>query len=57
MGPAEIEFMGRAATCWWQEYITNKDNFFLHMALQPNAGYGLLIHEVFEITHTTRHSR
>jgi hypothetical protein len=28
-----------------------------HMALQPNAGYGLLIHEVFEITNTTRHSR
>jgi hypothetical protein len=21
------------------------------MALQPDAGYGLLIHEVFEITH------
>jgi hypothetical protein len=28
-----------------------------HMALQPNAGYGLLIHEVFEIIHRTRHSR
>jgi hypothetical protein len=27
------------------------------VALQPNAGYGLLIHEVFENTHTTRHSR
>jgi hypothetical protein len=30
---------------------------FFYMALQPNEGYGLLIHEVFEITHTTRHSR
>jgi hypothetical protein len=29
----------------------------LHVALQPNVGYGLLVHEVFEITHTTRHSR
>jgi hypothetical protein len=27
-----------------------------HVALQSNTGYGLLIHEVFEITHTTRHS-
>jgi hypothetical protein len=27
---------------------------FFHVALQPNAGYGLLIHEVFEITHTLR---
>jgi hypothetical protein len=25
--------------------------FFFYMALQPNAGYGILIHEVFEITH------
>jgi hypothetical protein len=24
---------------------------FFYVALQPNAGYGLLIHEVFEITH------
>jgi hypothetical protein len=31
--------------------------FFFYVALQPNAGYGFLIHEVFEITHTTRHSR
>jgi hypothetical protein len=31
--------------------------FFFHVALRLNAGYGLLIHEVFEITHTTRHSR
>jgi hypothetical protein len=31
--------------------------FFFYMALQPNAGYGLLTHEVSEITHTTRHSR
>jgi hypothetical protein len=31
--------------------------FFFHVALQPNAGYDLLILEVFEITHTTRHSR
>jgi hypothetical protein len=31
--------------------------YILYMALQPNAGYGLLIHEVSEITHTTRHSR
>jgi hypothetical protein len=31
-------------------------NFF-YVALQPNANYGLLIHEVFEITHTKRHSR
>jgi hypothetical protein len=30
---------------------------FFHVALQPNAGYGLFIHEVFGITHTTRHSR
>jgi hypothetical protein len=30
---------------------------FFNVALQPNAGYGLLIHEIFEITHTTRHSR
>jgi hypothetical protein len=30
---------------------------FFYVALQPNAGYGLLIHEVFEITYTTRHSR
>jgi hypothetical protein len=22
-----------------------------HVVLQPNVGYGLLIHEVFEITH------
>jgi hypothetical protein len=28
-----------------------------YVALQPNAGYGLLIHEIFEITHTKRHSR
>jgi hypothetical protein len=26
--------------------------FFFYMALQPNAGYGLLTHEVYEITHT-----
>jgi hypothetical protein len=32
------------------------DMYFFYVALQPNAGYGLLIHEVFEITHTTRHS-
>jgi hypothetical protein len=39
-------------------YNFNQCNwFFFHIALQPNAGYGLLIHEVLEITHTTRHSR
>jgi hypothetical protein len=30
---------------------------FFHVTLQPNTSYGLLIHEVFEITHTTRQSR
>jgi hypothetical protein len=30
---------------------------YFYLALQPNAGYGLLIHEVFEITYTARHSR
>jgi hypothetical protein len=28
-------------------YITDAIYFFPHMALQPNAGYGLLIHDVF----------
>jgi hypothetical protein len=37
--------------------MTGHIYLFYHMALQPNAGYGLLIHEVFEITHTTRHIR
>jgi hypothetical protein len=28
--------------------------YFFLVALHPNAGYGLLIHEVFEIIHTRR---
>jgi len=33
-------------------------NFFFLLALQPNAGYGLLIHEVFlDHTQPTQHSR
>jgi hypothetical protein len=37
--------------------VAKYSHFFFYVALQPNAGYGLLIHEVFEITHTTRHIR
>jgi hypothetical protein len=29
---------------------------FFYMALQLNAGYGFLIHEVLKITHTTCHN-
>ena len=29
--------------------------YFFLLALQPNAGYGLLIHEVFSRSHTTTH--
>jgi hypothetical protein len=38
-------------------YFGSMTPCFFYMALQPNAGYGLLIHEVFEITHTTHYSR
>jgi hypothetical protein len=37
--------------------IKKKLDTFFYVALQPNADYGLLIHEVFEIRHTTHHSR
>jgi hypothetical protein len=46
-----------ALISWGFSSLSLNELLVVHVALQPNAGYGLLIHEVFEITHTTRHSR
>jgi hypothetical protein len=37
------------------EWCASCTGAFFYVALHPNAGYDHLIHEVFEITHTTRH--
>jgi hypothetical protein len=49
----------------WKDRITsdedfqraNEERFFFLVALRPNAGHGLLIHEVSRSHTTTHHSR
>jgi hypothetical protein len=48
----QIKWLENGQTIFWMINL-----LLFHMVLQPNAGYGPLIHDVFEITHTTRHSR